>query len=79
MTEEQHASESVQVQNSIADEQFDHTMAQKSTHKSRLLELFLVTLKLGLTSFGAPTAHIAMMENEFVRKRKWITEEHFLD
>jgi chromate transporter len=79
MTEEQHASESVQVQNSITDEQFDHTMAQKSTHKSRLLELFLVTLKIGLTSFGAPTAHIAMMENEFVRKRKWITEEHFLD
>lgn len=47
--------------------------------KTRLLELFLVCLKIGLTSFGAPTAHIAMMENEFVRKNKWVTEEHFLD
>ena len=52
---------------------------QESPLKARLLELFLVTLKIGMTSFGAPTAHIAMMENEFVRKRKWITEEHFLD
>lgn len=47
--------------------------------KTRLWELFVVSLKIGLTSFGAPTAHIAMMESEFVRKRKWITEEHFLD
>ena len=47
---------------------------QESPLKARLLELFLVTLKIGMTSFGAPTAHIAMMENEFVRKRKWITE-----
>lgn len=47
--------------------------------KTRLLELFKVTLKIGLTSFGAPTAHIAMMEREFVRRKKWISEEHFLD
>ena len=47
--------------------------------KKKLLELMLVCLKIGATSFGAPTAHIAMMEKEFVRKRHWITEEHFLD
>ncbi len=45
--------------------------------KTRLFELFWVCLKIGLTSFGAPTAHIAMMEREFVRKHKWITEKHF--
>lgn len=39
----------------------------------------LVNLKIGCTSFGAPTAHIAMMEDEYVRKRKWLTAEHFLD
>ena len=47
--------------------------------QKRLLELFKITMKIGLTSFGAPTAHISMMEREFVRKKKWISEEHFLD
>ncbi|MDD2522307.1 MAG: chromate efflux transporter [Anaerolineaceae bacterium] len=51
----------------------------KEPLKKRLLELFLTTLKIGLTSFGAPTAHVAMMEREFVRRKKWITEDHFLD
>ena len=49
------------------------------SRNSRMKSLVMVCLKIGLTSFGAPTAHIAMMENEFVRKRKWISEEQFLD
>ena len=47
--------------------------------KKKLIELMLVSLKIGTTSFGAPTAHIAMMEDEYVRKHKWVTPEHFLD
>lgn len=47
--------------------------------KAKLTELMLVNLKIGATSFGAPTAHLAMMEDEYVRKHKWVTEEHFLD
>lgn len=44
-----------------------------------LLELALLFLKLGTTAFGGPAAHIALMEQEVVRRRGWLTHEHFLD
>lgn len=47
--------------------------------RKRLLDLMLVNLKIGSTSFGAPTAHVAMMEREYVHKHKWVTPQHFLD
>lgn len=48
-------------------------------NKSELKELAKLFLKLGTIGFGGPAVHIAMMEEEVVRKRKWMTEEHFLD
>lgn len=47
--------------------------------KERIRELVNVFLKLGLLGFGGPAVHIAMMEEEVVRKRQWMTRDHFLD
>ncbi|MFZ0800357.1 MAG: chromate efflux transporter [Terriglobales bacterium] len=44
-----------------------------------LAEIALVFLKLGTVAFGGPAAHLAMMEEEFVQRRKWITQAEFLD
>jgi chromate transporter len=42
-------------------------------------ELALAFLRLGFTAFGGPAAHVAMMEEEFVRRRAWLSREQFLD
>lgn len=45
----------------------------------KVKEVFLVFFKLGCIAFGGPAAHIGMMEKEVVEKRKWMTQEYFLD
>jgi chromate transporter len=47
--------------------------------RNRLLEVAGLFLRLGFTAFGGPAAHIAMYQDEFVRRRKWLSEQHFLD
>jgi len=47
--------------------------------KTRLSELALLFLRLGTTAFGGPAAHIAIMEDEVVRRRRWVSREKFLD
>lgn len=44
-----------------------------------LKDIAKLFLKLGIIGFGGPAAHIAMMQDEVVTKRKWLTEQHFLD
>jgi chromate transporter len=47
--------------------------------RSRLTELAAVFLKLGTIGFGGPAAHIAMLEDEIVARRQWISQAQFLD
>jgi len=47
--------------------------------KNNLKEIAKLFLKLGIIGFGGPAVHIAMMQHEVVIKKKWLTEQHFLD
>ena len=47
--------------------------------RDALRELAVLFLRLGTTAMGGPAAHIAMMEDEVVRRRRWMTHERFLD
>ena len=46
---------------------------------SRLVEIARMFLKLGAIGFGGPAAHIALLEEEAVKRRGWVTREEFLD
>jgi len=52
---------------------------QNNEKNLRLLKVAKLFLKLGIIGFGGPAVHMAMMEEEVVRKRAWMSEEHFLD
>ncbi|WP_281865570.1 chromate efflux transporter [Flavobacterium sp. GSB-24] len=47
--------------------------------RNNLKEIAKLFLKLGIIGFGGPAVHIAMMQDEVVFKKKWLTEQHFLD
>ncbi len=51
----------------------------EASRSTRLREVIAVFLKLGLIGFGGPAAHIAMMREEVVRRRRWLDDQTFLD
>jgi chromate transporter len=55
------------------------TTQPAATKRGRILEVALYFLKLGVTAFGGPAAHIALMHAEVVVRRKWVQEQRFLD
>ena len=54
-------------------------VTQTNEKRGTLKELAFFFLRLGFTAFGGPAAHIAIMEDELVRRRKWLSREKFLD
>ncbi|MGB8343917.1 MAG: chromate efflux transporter [Ktedonobacteraceae bacterium] len=71
MTEEEHSSAELP----------PVTQSSTSTKASKehLLEVAGVFLRLGFTAFGGPAAHVAMMRDEIVKRRQWISEQRFAD
>ncbi len=55
------------------------TTGDGAVRKGSLAEIARLFGRLGIVAFGGPAAHIAMMEDEFVVRRGWVTHEHFLD
>jgi chromate transporter len=56
-----------------------HPIQPTQSLPHRLTQVITLFLKLGVTAFGGPAAHIAMMHDETVRRRKWLSEQEFLD
>ena len=54
-------------------------MPSGSTTPARIREIFLAFLGLGLTSFGGPAAHLGYFRNEFVARRRWLSEQDYAD
>lgn len=56
-------------------------MKQNNSNKGfkALLEILFVSTRLGLTSFGGPTAHLGYFHEEYVRRRKWMDEKSYAD
>jgi chromate transporter len=63
----------------MADLEQSQTGTPDAAKRGSLKELALFFLRLGFTAFGGPAAHIAIMEDELVRRRKWLSREKFLD
>ncbi|WP_284992691.1 chromate transporter, partial [Escherichia coli] len=51
-------------------------MTNNPTDDSRPWSVFLIFLRLGLTSFGGPIAHLGYFRAEFVTRRRWLSERH---
>ncbi|GHH97510.1 chromate transporter [Neobacillus kokaensis] len=47
--------------------------------RNSLLEILLVSTRLGLTSFGGPVAHLGYFHEEYVRRKKWLDEKSYAD
>ena len=57
----------------------DHAPQSESSRKGSAFEVLLVFLRLGLTSFGGPIAHIGYFRDEFVTRRRWLDEQAYAD
>jgi chromate transporter len=53
--------------------------ATTTEERGTIVEVAREFLRVGFVAYGGPAAHVAMMEEQFVRRRGWLTRERFLD
>lgn len=64
----------------MADKNKDEQLHNEQTSNSgNLLEIFMTALKLGLTSFGGPVAHLGYFKDEYVDRKKWLDDKLYAD
>jgi chromate transporter len=57
----------------------DETAEMREVHPGSVIEVLRIFTRLGLTSFGGPVAHLGYFRAEFVERRRWLDESHYLD
>ncbi|MEI7926085.1 MAG: chromate transporter, partial [Chloroflexota bacterium] len=57
----------------------DSSEAHVSPPRGSAFEVFWVALRLGLTSFGGPVAHLGYFREEYVRRRRWLDDAAYAD
>ncbi len=63
----------------MEDEPITRATGEGGADQGRLVELVRLFGKLGFVAFGGPAAHISMMHDEVVTRRRWMDDQHFLD
>ncbi len=61
------------------EEVISYALLSQGQQRQRLTELAMMFLRLGTIAFGGPAAHIAMMDDEVVKRRRWMSRENLLD
>ncbi|MFJ5714608.1 chromate transporter [Neobacillus sp. NPDC093127] len=61
------------------DKVLHNNLKKKKGKLSLSLEVLLISMKLGLTSFGGPIAHLGYFREEYVSRRKWLDEKTYAD
>ena len=61
------------------DDDINPAAPRVSENAGSVSEVARVFLRLGLTTFGGPAAHISAMEDELVQRRGWVTRSEFVD
>src|SRR3979490_3146108 len=77
--QESHEQGEVRTVNLPGEEEISLKKEELLRHQGSFLEVLAVFIRLGLTSFGGPVAHLGYFRQELVVRRKWLDEQNYAD